>query len=807
MRIDSYDLEFDVDFKRSLVKGRNTINVRGADGPIILNSSELKVSSVRVGGKKAKFKADREGKKLVIHGVGKGRASIAVDFSKKVGDSSIFGLYKSKYGKTHLLVTDLEPAQARTVFPCKDEPAYKAVFRVSVTTESGLAAISNTEAIAKEKTPDGRTKFTFAQTPRMSTYLFFLGVGKFEEKKLRAGRVSLIAATRPGQSKGADYVLGYSAKALAWLGKYYGLPYPLKKLHLVGLPEYHTGAMENWGAIAAREPLVVLPPDASGLSRQRAVHVMIHEIAHMWFGDLVTMKWWDDVWLNEAFATFMDYKVVDHLAPDWDSWGYFIQGTMLTAMKVDSLPGTHPIHVEVKSDQDLHSIFDAISYSKGAAVLRMLESYTGEEAFRKGVSAYLKKFSESNASGEDLWKAIEAASDLPIAKVAKDWTTKPGYPVVRASAVKGGVALSQSRFLLTGKRVEGLWPIPVEVKRGRSSRKLMLNQNPGKVSLSGDGAVVVNPGRKGFYSVLYDNELYAKLAKEFAGLHPHDSTGLLSDLYLFMHSGDADPKTYLRFVSLAGTSGSTLVARVLTAQLGSLWSIANESEALRRASVGFLRAQMKRIGEDKHESEGPNDTLLREAAAALLARTDHRFSEKQGVKFESFGKVKSDMRAAVAVSYALEGGDQEYDRLVNLVKKTESEVDRGYLYAGLTAFKDPALVQRALELSVSGKVPRSDTGYTLTGAVANPLAREALWNWLKLRYDRLFEIYGGSQQFFLYMDELLPRCAVGLDEDVKRFISGKRFEEGRITYRRTFEVLALNSRLRRQLIELRRHEA
>ena len=803
MRIDSYDLHFDVDFGRSVLKGKNKISLHGAEDPLVLDSSGIEILSVKTGGRAAKFEVDERDKKLLIRGVGGGRAEVEVNFVKQVEDDMIFGLYKSRYGKDHLLVTDLEPIGARTVFPCKDEPSYKAVFRVSVTADDSLSVIANAALSSKSKAGRGRSKFIFEPTPRMSTYLFFLGVGKFDQRALKSDGVTIVAASRPGTSKGSEYVLEYSAKIVKRLGEYYGIPYPLSKLHLIGLPEYHTGAMENWGAITYREPYVVLPERASVSARRNAVHIGAHEIAHQWFGDLVTMKWWDDVWLNESFATFMDNKVMDMLEPSWDSWGLFISGRMLDALFADGLSGTHPIQVKVESDADLHSIFDAISYSKGASVLRMIEGFIGDAAFRKGVSAYLKKFRELNAKGEDLWNSLETASSLPVSRVTKEWIRRPGFPYVKASSTSKGIALTQQRFLLSGKSGSGVWPIPLEVKVGGRSTKMLMEKKTVTVPARYSDLVVVNPRRKGFYSVLYDEDLYGRLEKGFQGLHPYDASGVVSDLFLFMHAGMADPEQYFRFISLARDTDSSLLARVLIAQLTTLWVIASESKAVRDGCVKFAAAQLRRVGVEGGKGDDPEDSLLRERAALFLARADPGFAKKLAKRFGKYAEVEPELRGAVAVSYAVSGGRAEYDAISRMIPKMESEVDRGYLYSGLTAFEDPKLVERALEFGIGGGVARSDTAYTLRGSAANPKAKGTLWKWLTKRYGKLYDMYGGTQQFYLYMDDIIPICGVGIDAQVKKFISGKRYEEGRMTYRRTFEVLAIHTALRKRLMKMR----
>jgi len=420
-----------VDFARANVKGKVAITVKGATRPFSLDSSQMTIRIVSVNGRPGGFAFDEKKGKLTVLGVPAGESVVEIDYSKQVSDDVIFGLYKSKYGSDYILATDLEPAGARTVFPCVDEPAYKAVFRLQITTEDGLGVISNTPIASKAEASEGRTTYTFEETPKMSTYLLFFAIGNFEEASMDANGVKVITATRPGQVQNSQVALKVTAEALVEYQRFFGVPYPLKKLHVVALPEYPTGAMENWGAITSRESYALIREDTGFKQKSRGATTMVHETAHQWFGDLVTMKWWDDLWLNESFATFMSYKTTQKLRPDWEVWGGFLRDEVFrrgAAMPLDALSTTHPIQGHVQNVAEATHTFDSISYGKGACILRMLEGYVGEEAFRKGVSDYLKEFSFSNAAGRDLWAALGRRSGLPVGKVARAWLPRPATP-------------------------------------------------------------------------------------------------------------------------------------------------------------------------------------------------------------------------------------------------------------------------------------------------------------------------------------------------------------------------------------------
>ncbi len=799
MEIISYDLNLDVDFGLAKVKGVATLQLRGSEAPLVLDAVDMEVEAVRVDGEPWRSKFDRKKGKLRIPGVPNGRSAVEVHFSKQATDGTIFGLYKSRYNGNYMLVTDLEPAEARTVFPCKDDPSYKAVFNLKVTTEKGLKVISNSTARSVQPTADGRAVHVFNPSPRMSTYLFFMGVGDFEESRVSASRTEVISASRPGTSKNASFILGIAAQVLRDYERYFGIRYPLPKLHLIGLPEYHTGAMENWGAITAREAYLVIEKGASLFDIRHASYVMTHEIAHMWFGDLVTMKWWDDLWLNESFAAFMEHKMLSRARPEWDVWRDFLTFENFPSMNADSLSATHPIQVKVRTVNEIQQVFDAISYGKGASILRMVEAYVGEAAFRKGVSAYLRKFSYSNARGEDLWRSLAKASGKPVSRVMGAWVKQRGFPVVKVST-RGGVAkLSQSRFLVSGKGSKGTWPIPLTYESGGKVTSLLFDRPTLTIKGVEPGSLVVNPRRTGFYAVLYDEEAYNLIARRFHSLHPHDKAGLMSDLWLFLQAGKVKPETYFRFVSLCGRFTEAIVVETVTAQVASLRAIADEAPAVKRAYEDFFLPLAATIGLTPKTGEDPNLGTAREALMAQVVKVSRGHAERLSERFADFDSVEPDLKQAVATAYVVVNGGAAYDPIVGRLRNA-SEVDRAKLYAALTASSDPSVVEKTLELSIRGEVSRSDSGYTIIGASNNPYARKATWDWIVRRYDEVKGIYGGAQQFYLYLDRALPRCGIGRSDEVKDFLSGRRYEEGRLTFRRTFERLEVYSRLRDALL-------
>lgn len=800
LEIESYDLKLDVDFKRARLKGVVEVSLKRGEAPLVLDAVGLDVSSVRTAGRDLPFRLDRSGGTLTIPGAPRGPGSVEIAYSKQVSDEVIFGLYKSKYDGGYLLVTDLEPAEARTVFPCKDHPAFKAVFRLEVTTDSGLKVISNMPAASVGAVGAGRSRFVFEPTPRMSTYLFFLGVGRFDEAERTSGRPKVILAARPAQAAKGGFAMDIASRVVNWYGDYFGISYPLKKLHLVGLPEYHVGAMENWGAITSREAYALIDKRTSFEEKRHSARVWAHEIAHMWFGDLVTMKWWDDLWLNESFATFMEDKAMDSLQPKWDVWREFVRLNTFRSLNADSLSTTHPIRVEVKTPDDMRSVFDAISYGKGAAVLRMMEDYVGEESFRKGVSAYLNKFSYSNAEGEDFWKSLEEASSLPVSKVMRAWVTKPGFPLIEVKTSRGQITLAQSRFLLEGGRSRDVWPVPLALWLNGKEQSILLDREVCSMKARKQTDVLVNPGRKGFYVTKYDDETYESLARRFRTLNSYDKAGLVCDLYLLMQAGLVAPTLYFRFVSLCSRVGDPIVVETVAEELTNLRALADETRIVREAQSEFYTSQMTRVGLKAKKGQDETTSAVRELLAPQAARTDPACAKRLAKLFDDYQDVPADLKSAVAISYALSKREAAYERLVQLLKGQETEGGRVKLYPALTSFRETDLVERTLELAISGEVSRSDAAYAIRDAGMNPFAREALWRWLVKRYDRVCEIYANSQAFYSLLNDVLPVCGIGHESEVRKFISGERYKRGELTFRRTFEMMQVNGRLRRALL-------
>ena len=741
----SYELEFEPDLAKSTFAGTAKIRIacKRAVSEIVLDAAELSVRSVRAAAGKpardvparARLEPGREALVVSLGEAVRGELDVTVKYTGTLNDR-LLGFYRSEYeykGKRmRLATTQFEAADARRAFPCFDEPAAKATFDISIIASGANTAISNMPVASRKRLGGGRgqgarTRYTFMTTPVMSTYLVYLGVGEFEFIGGRtADGVAVRVATTPGNSGRGRYALGLAKELLGMYGRYFGSRYPLPKLDLVALPDFAAGAMENWGAITFREAVLLYDPQTSSTrTRQFIAEVVSHEIAHQWFGNLVTMKWWNDLWLNESFATFMATKFVDKLRPEWDMWDQFAGDAMATAMSLDALRSTHPIDVDVASPAEIREIFDAISYDKGGCILRMVEGYVGEAAFRKGLRRYLREHAYGNASGADLWDAVGEASGLPVGRLVQAWIGREGFPVVEASRGRGGsLRLRQERFMYerqgAGRRQHGAaargrgggadsraWPIPIAVgptrggSGGRGSRQgvALLSRRSGTMAAPKEGGAVVNYGRRGFYRVRYDQATALDIRHAVAqgSIPPIDRWAVHNDLYAMCVAGRSTLREYLDMVDAYAGDDSYLACADISASLRSL--LARTYRERHGAVIAWYAQRhfarmLGRLGWDARRGERHTDALLRgQAVSALGMLGDREVAAEARSRFDALagddgGSLPADLRDAVYSAVAWnDPRPRTFSRLVSLYREAPSQEEKvGVMGGGMASF-------------------------------------------------------------------------------------------------------------------------
>ncbi len=692
--------------------------------------------------------------------------------------NGIYPCYFKHGGQDKMLIaTQFESHHAREAFPCIDEPEAKATFDLTLTTLAGETVIANTPVKEQKKFASqdggqtahtaqaGRTipmyqVTTFETTPKMSTYLLAFVFGELEylEAKTKDGVLVRTYAT-PDNVKHTQFALDCALKTLEFYNQYFDTPYPLAKCDFVALPDFASGAMENWGCITFREQALLVDPKNTSLHlKQYVANVVAHELTHQWFGNLVTMRWWTDLWLNESFASWMSYLAVDELFPDWKVWTQFIVDEQSLAFKLDALEHTHPIEVEVRHPDEIRTIFDAISYEKGASVLLMLHDYLGAGAFRDGLRLYLKRHSYGNTDTIDLWAALEEVSKKPVTEFMSAWTSQSGYPIVQARIAADNPSLKQERFYLNpaAKKEPAIWPIPL-----LASDKLNLNtlekaeQTIAADSLKTD--FVLNHDRTSFFRTVYDPAHLEGLAKAVkAGkLNELDRLGLLGDAFEAAKAGYGSTVAVLKLLPAYANEDSSVVWDVISGGVGSIRVVMDDDE-VREALKPFIRQlaakQLERLGWEELDSDSHFDRLLRPTILGLSSYgEEHTVVAEAKRRFAAMTKPEDlhpDLRGVVYGTVARTGNDVDFDKLLAMHDTSTSSEERVTLASALTGFEQPELYERALQYIASDQVRLQDAPYWIAYSFMNRHARRATWEWMTTHWDWLVKNLGTDLSFF-----------------------------------------------------------
>jgi tricorn protease interacting factor F2/3 len=683
-----------------------------------------------------------------------GDVSIHLVYSGKALDD-LSGLYRSRYkhnGKDkYLLTTQFEAARARKAFPCFDQPDMKASFQVSLIIDKGLDAISNTSVESVSDRGGGKKEVRFSKTPRMSTYLVYMGAGNYDYVYGKAGSTPIRVITTPGNGKYGKLAMSFAKKFVPFYEEYFGIPFPMPKLDLIGIPDFAAGAMENWGAITFREAeLIGDEKTLSEAQKQHIAEVVAHELTHHWFGDLVTMVWWDDIWLNESFATYMSYKAMDAVFPEWKIPVQYLKDTVSLALNADALKTTHPISTVVSSPAEIDSIFDSISYEKGGSLLMMIEDYVGPAAFRKGLSKYLKEHSYGNARKEDLWGALAKASSYgsrkDVARLAGYWINTPGYPIVDLKRENGSAYAVQRRFLL-GSEGSGYppWPIPLHyMEIGSKPGLKLLNAKKARLA-AGKGAIKLNYGQHGLYRVRYCKADLQRLGSAIKGgkLGDTDAWGIENDLFVLARKGEINAAEYLEFVEdyctgLGYPVNSNIISHTMWIY-NMLYGTGKEAEA-RKFGLEYCGMMLKKLGYRTISGEPVMDSMIRgEAFAALGLLGDKKaiaIAEKM-LKDSIAGRaVDPNLSVGAYRIVALNMGEKYSDKLEALYRKSSFDLSRKLLIS-LGMFKDKKLIRKYLDYSMTKNVRLQDAFIIPMMVSGTPSGKGELLAWTKRNWQRI----------------------------------------------------------------------
>ncbi len=740
---------------------------------IVLHGAELTVDSAHLepgGGERQALavRLDEEVERVVLTPeatLPPGPAVISLEFTGVLNDK-LHGFYRSEFtdddGVTHTIATtQFEATDARRAFPCFDEPDRKAVFSVTLDVPDGLAGYSNGPEIDDAPLPDGGRRIRFGDTIPMSTYLVAFVIGPLvatEPVDVRGTPVRIVHV--PGKADLTAFALEAAAHSLEFFGDWFGIAYPAEKLDLLAIPDFAFGAMENLGCVTFREAvLLVDPARASRLELERVADVISHEIAHMWFGDLVTMRWWNGIWLNEAFATLMELLCVDHFRPQWERWVSFGMERD-AAMATDGLHSTRPVEYPVGPPEEAQGMFDVLTYQKGAGVLRMLERYLGPERFRDGVRKYLDTHRFGNTETEDLWDAIEEASGEPVRDIMNSWILQGGFPLVTVrspdadggSAPTGGVVLSQEPFQYSSAGGPGAigstWTVPVISRSidGEEARTL-LGAEPGRLDLARatpGTAVVVNAGGSGYYRVRYAPEHHVALASRLDALDVLERFNLLGDTWAVVVGQLAEPTDFLQLAEALGDEDDPDIWAQVTGALSLLDRVVPDDARTLVASYGraLLAPVMARLGWNSRSGEGPRTPTLRAQVVATLG-TIGRDPEVQAEAHrlhdaaqQGAAVLDPDLASAIISVVADSGGPEDYEVFLEHYRHpTTPQEEIRYLYA-LAGFKDPSLAARTFEFALT-EVRSQNAPFLIQLLLSNRDNGPSIWPLVEEHWDEL----------------------------------------------------------------------
>jgi aminopeptidase N len=646
-----------------------------------------------------------------------GSYRLAMTYTGKIGTQAngLFAIdYDTKAGKKRALYTQFENSDARRFIPSWDEPAYKATFNLDATVPSGEMAVSNMPAASKTEVGKGLTRVTFAPSPKMSTYLLFFGLGEFDRATTTSDGTEIGVVTQKGMTGQASFALASAKAVLHEYNDYFGVPYPLPKLDNIASPgrSQFFGAMENWGAIYTFEYALLLDPSISTLSdKQEVFSIAAHEMAHQWFGDLVTMRWWDDLWLNEGFASWMAGRTTEKLHPEWHTELDAVD-VRDQAMSQDAVATTHPVVQHVETVEQASQAFDAITYSKGEAVIRMLEGYVGADTWRNGVRRYIKAHAYGNTASDDLWREVEvAAAGKPVTRIAHDFTLQPGIPMIRVesatcSAGKTTLKLTQGEFTRDRPDKTPLrWHVPVIAQTIGGTPVNTVVDGQANLVVPGCGAVVVNAGQSGYYRTLYAPAQFAEVRDGFNKLAPIDQLGLMADTWALGMTGLQPASDYLDLVKATPVDAEPQIWGDVAGSLGSLYAYYRGDDA-RQANfsafaVSKLHPVFERVGWTAKAGESAPTTVLRTQLIQTLGMLGDKAVVAEAQRRYAANDMPAELRKSILAVVANHADAATWDKLRAEAKAEKTPLVKDELYALLSTVKDNVQARRALDLALT----------------------------------------------------------------------------------------------------------
>ena len=782
---ENYDLLLDPDRSAMTFTGKVTVKGKKVGRPsqrLTFHQKDLKITKATI------IKHDKKGDtrlkvarvnnqnsfdEVRLHTEGMlypGTYTVVLEFSGVITRpmNGIYPCFFTHNGKDkQLIATQFESHHAREAFPCIDEPEAKATFDLTLIVPKGETVGGNTpikeqKAVSSDKlgAKDPGLAIIFETTPRMSTYLlaFVYGEMGYTEATTKDGVLVRVYAT-PDNVAYTKFSLEVAVKTLEFYNEYFDIPYPLAKCDLLAIPDYASGAMENWGCLIFREQALLVDPKNTSLGlKQYVANVVAHEVSHQWFGDLVTMRWWTDLWLNESFASWMSYLAVDKLFPEWKVWTQFIVEEQGVALRQDALEHTHPIEVAINHPDEIRTVFDVISYEKGASILFMLHEHLGPEVFRDGIRLYLKRHAYGNTDTVDLWAALEEVAQQPVKEFMGTWTSQSGYPIVRANLGTDRPSLTQERLYLNpaASKESVIWPIPLLPTRSINLETLTTaEQSIDPKALLKD--VLLNHDRTGFFRTLYDSKHLEKLAANVrAGkINELDRLGLLSDSFEAAKAGYGSTVDALKLLEAYEDETSAVVWDIITAGIGAI-RVVMDDDSIRDGLKPFLRRlvnkQLQRLGWEEQANDSHFDRLLRPSILGLASYGEEPTvvaeAKKRFLAMQQPDEIHPDIRGVVYGTMSRIGGKAEFDKLLAMHNASSNSEERLVLTGALTNFRQPELIDQALAEITSQNVRLQDVIYWVAYSFMNRHARRAAWQWMTGHWDWLSENLGTDLGFY-----------------------------------------------------------
>ena len=750
--------------------------------------------------------------------LGTGAHRLRIEFAARINKfgTGLFSVdYPTATGVKRLISSKLEPADARRIFPCWDEPAFKATFALDVTVPRHFLAVGNMPVMREEAVAPDLKRVAFAPTPKMSSYLFVLTAGELDRITAEADGVTVGVVTTAGKSAQGRFALENAVRLLAWYNDYFGVKYPLPKLDLIAVPGGFGGAMENWGGITFFESRLLFDPATNSDAARRGIFsVLAHEMAHQWFGDLVTMGWWDNLWLNEGFASWMQEKAAEQFYPQWKTWlnGY---GQKQFAMALDARRTSHPVQQKVADQSEALTAFDGITYNKGQALIRMLENYLGEAAFRDGIRRYMAAHAYGNTTTADLWQALESAAGKPVTGIAASFTEQDGVPLVAAETHCSGdeqrLALRQGRFVIAPSGAAALpprrWQIPVAagpLNPTRPAEVLLLDGSAEIAAGSCGEPIKVNLGDVGYYRVEYGPISRALLQNSLTLMTVEDRLNLIADDWALVQAGRAEPSSYLALIEAIGIDDHRAVWDQVISSLTRLNRLAldrPERPALQAYAREKLRPLFDRLGWNGSGSGDDDDTLLRSSLIRALGEFgDGDILAEARRRFTGFlqdpSSLPNALRDAVTQLVGESADRAGYDTLLALARKSTVTNERLRYYFAAASARDPALARATLALTLTDELPDTITGAIISTVASSGEQPDLAWEFVRENFDALATKLGPSFRDAFIANFMTNFSADAHAAELAHFAPAQATSGGRVMTARALETIAIAADLK-----------